>query len=435
MDNNTTSYSSYPDSNASSSTPRSRDLDLEYDADINYKVKLMCSYGGKILPRPHDHFLTYIGGDTKILSVDRNLTFHNLLHKLSTLSSSNDNITTLSFKYQLPGEDLDALISVTNDEDLEHMMCEYDRIFKASVKPVRLRLFLFPLVSGTESASTDKTTTDQQQQWFVDALNAVQISSSSSPVSENNNPDYLFGFDKASNVPVVVQQVVESSVRPGSDVVASAVEVQKHAPPQQMQINMDPRAYYGDYYAKIQAAGPGQPRYWQDQRHMTTGGYPMSMAGTDSPVYLIPSSTGVYPSAAGAAPVPAPAVTTMRPVPQVGQGQAYYGMQRMVNPPEFYREQPMYGTMAQPQVQQPKVGAYQETLGMVRPQAELGYGHVGQLGPVGVDAMGRQVYYTASQGGMGPTYQPVVAAADMRQGPGLTVNQEGKMVVNPNKIP
>lgn len=40
------------------------------------------------------------------------------------------------------------MISVTNDEDLEHMMHEYDRLFKASAKPARLRLFLFPVAAG-----------------------------------------------------------------------------------------------------------------------------------------------------------------------------------------------------------------------------------------------------------------------------------------------
>ncbi|GKF89566.1 hypothetical protein Tco_0263529, partial [Tanacetum coccineum] len=213
-----------------------------------------------------------------------------------------------------------------------HMMAEYDRIYKASVKPVRLRLFLFPFSADDDDDDGGK------QQWFVDALNAVQISSSSASPASENTPDYLFGFDKAVNVNVakaqqdVVQPVVESSVRPGSECGSEdsnsnsnsnnnrVVEIQNQ---QQMQINMDPRAYYGDYYtSKIQAsAGPGQPRYWQEQRHS----YPMSVAGTDSPVYLVPSSAGVYPSAAVAvaAPVPAP-VMTMRPA--ANQGQAYYGM-------------------------------------------------------------------------------------------------------------
>ncbi|BFG41323.1 hypothetical protein CerSpe_275970 [Prunus speciosa] len=68
------SYSSYPESGDSS--PRSREIDFEnpppWDVDQansqaqNYKVKFMCSYGGKILPRPHDNQLCYVGGETKI---------------------------------------------------------------------------------------------------------------------------------------------------------------------------------------------------------------------------------------------------------------------------------------------------------------------------------------------------------------------------------
>ncbi|GJT69512.1 hypothetical protein Tco_1028798 [Tanacetum coccineum] len=71
----------------------------------------------------------------------------------------------------------------------------------------------------------------------------------------------------------------------------------------------------------------------------------MSVAGTDSPVYLVPSSAGVYSSADF--PLPAPTVMTMRHAPQANQGQTYYGMQRMVNPPDqFYREQqPVLGRL------------------------------------------------------------------------------------------
>lgn len=464
MENNY-SYSSYPDSNTS--TPRSREVDCEtasYDEQLannpnpnnnnnasNYKVKLMCSYGGKILPRPHDNQLTYIGGDTKILTVDRNVRYASILHKLNSLSDSSD----VCFKYQLPGEDLDALISVTNDEDLEHMMTEYDRIFRSSAKPVRLRLFMFPLSPAAFGGGGESKT---EQQWFVDALNAVQISSGQSSSPASDNPDYLFGFDKG-NAPVtaaakvqdvaavvVPQANVSDGARAGSEcgsedsnsnrhvvgdaVVSPTVEIQRQmqesqrmqiAASHEQAINIDPRAYYGDYYPqKIQpAAATGQPRYWQEQRHMTTGGYPMSVAGNDSPVYLIPSPTPQVQNP--------PAAQTLRPATgQVSQGQAYYGMQRMGNPPEFYREQPVYSTMNQSPIQQTKVGTYPEAIGVVRPQAELGYGQVG------IDASGRQVYYTTSQG-MNANYQQVMTPADVRQGPGLVVNPEGKMVLNPNK--
>jgi hypothetical protein len=46
----------------------------------------MCSFGGKILPRPHDNQLRYVGGDTRIVVVQRAATYSSLLSKLSKLS-------------------------------------------------------------------------------------------------------------------------------------------------------------------------------------------------------------------------------------------------------------------------------------------------------------------------------------------------------------
>ncbi|MBA0775728.1 hypothetical protein Gotri_010843, partial [Gossypium trilobum] len=147
------SYSSYPESGESS--PISREIDSENQSwddppstnatannNGNYRVKFLCSYGGKIQPRSHDNQLAYVGGDTKILAVDRNIKFSTMIAKLSSLCGGDSEVC---FKYQLPGEDLDALITVTNDEDLDHMMLEYDRLHRGSAKPARLRLFFFPL--------------------------------------------------------------------------------------------------------------------------------------------------------------------------------------------------------------------------------------------------------------------------------------------------
>ena len=99
----------------------------------------MCSYNGKTQPRPHDNQLAYVGGETKILAVNRNIKFNAIKSKLSSICNDAD----LCFKYQLPGEDLDALISVTNDEDLKHMMLKYDRLLRGSAKPARLRFVSF----------------------------------------------------------------------------------------------------------------------------------------------------------------------------------------------------------------------------------------------------------------------------------------------------
>ncbi|KAL6993938.1 hypothetical protein U1Q18_012048 [Sarracenia purpurea var. burkii] len=146
------------------------------DSKSNHKVKLMCSYGGRIQPRSHDHQLTYFGGHTKILAVDRRVKFADILAKVISLCNA---AADVSFKYQLPGEDLDALVSVVNDDDLEQMMAEYDRIHSASSKPARLRLFLF---SPNPPVKTDlyrrKTDFDKD------------------PSSTPLNPDFLFGFDK-----------------------------------------------------------------------------------------------------------------------------------------------------------------------------------------------------------------------------------------------
>lgn len=40
------------------------------------KIKLLCSHGGKILPRPADGHLKYVGGETRVISVPRDIKFH-----------------------------------------------------------------------------------------------------------------------------------------------------------------------------------------------------------------------------------------------------------------------------------------------------------------------------------------------------------------------
>ncbi|XP_057783602.1 uncharacterized protein LOC131001275 [Salvia miltiorrhiza] len=104
------------------------------DSSFTGKLKFLCSFGGKILPRPNDGKLRYVGGDTRIVSLGKNATYLELLKKTMAIFKYHHTI-----KYQLPGEDLDALISVASDEDLHHMLEEYHELEKTSQ---RLRLFL-----------------------------------------------------------------------------------------------------------------------------------------------------------------------------------------------------------------------------------------------------------------------------------------------------
>lgn len=159
-----------------------------------------------------------MGGETKILAVDRSITFASLIAKLSSLCDC----ASVSFKYQLPGEDLDALISVTNDDDLEHMMNEYDRLYRASPKPARLRLFLFPAtptppsqsptVVGARSFGSDDQVVKSEKERFVEALNSGPIQTSPPPSAvvasppQTGNVDYLFGLEKGMAPPPLQQQ-------------------------------------------------------------------------------------------------------------------------------------------------------------------------------------------------------------------------------------
>ncbi|KAK6922284.1 PB1 domain [Dillenia turbinata] len=99
-------------------------------------IKFMCSYGGKILPRYPDGKLRYLGGQTRVLAVHRSISFPELLLKLGDLCG-----TTVSLRCQLPTEDLDALVSITSDEDLSNLIEEYDRAASCS-SFLKVRAFL-----------------------------------------------------------------------------------------------------------------------------------------------------------------------------------------------------------------------------------------------------------------------------------------------------
>ncbi|KAL2519004.1 Octicosapeptide/Phox/Bem1p family protein [Abeliophyllum distichum] len=182
-----------PHLNSLDSSPRSRQTNSWNDPPPTSpqppKLRLMCSYGGHIVPRPHDKSLCYIGGTTRIIVIDRHDSFADIHHRLSKSLANNEPFT---LRYQLPNEDLDSLISVTTDEDFENMVEEYDRLNYASgSKPGRLRLFLFPNSSSIEQLLVETSST-KSEDWFLDALNG-KASNNSSGVSDR-------GFSESSSV-------------------------------------------------------------------------------------------------------------------------------------------------------------------------------------------------------------------------------------------
>ncbi|KAL3350361.1 hypothetical protein AABB24_023044 [Solanum stoloniferum] len=474
------SYTSYPESGDSS--PRSREIDFENTAAWedpnqipNYKVKFMCSYGGKIHPRPHDNQLAYIGGETKILSVERNTKFPVLISKLAAICDTD----TVSFKYQLPGEDLDALISVTNDDDLEHMMHEYDRLYRASPKPARLRLFLFPanppatVGSGvSQSRSFGSEDSKSEKDRFVDALNSGPIHGSPTAGAvpqQVGNADFLFGSEKGM-VPAHVklrdpnaEQVVkepEMPVHGVDDRMMGTDPIQKHIQDlQRLHLEEQQNMYRrksddnlatgfpgGDYYVQrgpekiasptVPGTVPAQVGYWQEKQ-VPGGVLPASSLGMEQPVYMIHQApAGAYHPHQHQHQHQHPQFVR----PMAGPpGQGYYAVQRM--PQEPYRDQPVYNVMpslpqavptvaaAPPTLQSqgpPKVAGYSEGYGMVRPATTMGVGvaDAGGYTQMAYDGgVGRQMYYPPQGGVMAPPQQQpqyhamppqAVVSSDMR---------------------
>ena len=108
-------------------------------------------------------------------------------------------------KYQLVPEDLDALVSVRNDEDLKHMIEEHDRHESGGIP--MLRAFLFPskpvvVENQVQAAASEPYVLEQR---YIDAINGIirtsprrrpspiraycTSSTCSSPKSNSNSPD------------------------------------------------------------------------------------------------------------------------------------------------------------------------------------------------------------------------------------------------------
>ncbi|CAN0838577.1 Serine/threonine-protein kinase CTR1 [Linum grandiflorum] len=133
------------------------------------KVKLLCSFGGKILPRPSDGALRYVGGQTRIISVRREATFGEVMQKMVDTYGQ-----PVVIKYQLPGEDLDALVSVSCPEDLDNMLDEYEKLVeRASDGSAKLRVFLFSSTELDASSMVQLVDTQDSGQQYVAAVNGI----------------------------------------------------------------------------------------------------------------------------------------------------------------------------------------------------------------------------------------------------------------------
>lgn len=86
-------------------------------------MKLLCSFGGEFVSQEGKIF--YVGGKTRLVTVERSTSFYSLLAKMSMLCNADP--CTVDVKFQLPDGSFDTrLVSVETDDDVRNMMDEFD---------------------------------------------------------------------------------------------------------------------------------------------------------------------------------------------------------------------------------------------------------------------------------------------------------------------
>ncbi|CAD6206243.1 unnamed protein product [Miscanthus lutarioriparius] len=103
------------------------------------RTRLMCSHGGRFLPRGPDGALRYVGGETLVLVVPRAATFPDMTARLSEMAGGAE---VRAIRHRLADEGVqDVIVSVTCDEELAHMRDEYDRL-RATRPAATFRVFV-----------------------------------------------------------------------------------------------------------------------------------------------------------------------------------------------------------------------------------------------------------------------------------------------------
>ncbi|OIT22826.1 PREDICTED: uncharacterized protein LOC109217063 [Nicotiana attenuata] len=153
------------------------------------KLKFLCSFGGRIIPRPSDGKLRYVGGDTHLVRVSKDISWEELRQKMLTIFNNCHTV-----KYQLPGEDLDALVSVSCDEDLQNMIEECNVLEGDGSQ--KFRIFLFSNSDLEDSLVGLENIEGDSEMQYVIAVNGMDFGSRRKSValastSENNLDEFL----------------------------------------------------------------------------------------------------------------------------------------------------------------------------------------------------------------------------------------------------
>ncbi|CAA6660171.1 unnamed protein product [Spirodela intermedia] len=197
--------------------------------------------GRRILPRPSDRQLKYVGGETRVVAVRRSATFSELRKKIENVFNAE-----VGIKYQLASEDLDALVSVTCDEDVDHMLDEYDRHDGGCHcgAAARLRVFLFPSVAAAHDSPLYHHHHPQHhhaialEQRYIDAVNGRPVFAFSPAESSRGQRRRLAAVAggarrrfTASAAPPICAAVAPSRATTGIDSTAAPPQRMRSSPP------------------------------------------------------------------------------------------------------------------------------------------------------------------------------------------------------------
>lgn len=193
------------------------------------KMKVLCSFGGGILPRPSDGKLRYVGGDTRIISIRRDIRFQELMQKASSIYSEVHVI-----KYQLPGEDLDALVSVSSDEDLRNMMEECHDL-QGGRGSSKLRMFLFSINDLDDTQFGFGSIDGDSETQYLVAVNGMDVGSRNNSIlrGENGSTNNLHELNGQNNERETNRRLIDSfGVNTSSltDNVKSSLTIQSSQP-------------------------------------------------------------------------------------------------------------------------------------------------------------------------------------------------------------
>ncbi|KAL0710719.1 hypothetical protein Bca4012_017697 [Brassica carinata] len=179
------------------------------DTSLN-QAKFLCSFGGRIIPRPRDQKLRYVGGETRIIRISKDISFQELMHKMSEMFPE-----VRTIKYQLPGEDLDALVSVSSDEDLQNMMEECNVFGNGgSEKP---RMFLLSSSDIEEGQFGMEAAEGDSEVQYVVAVNGMDLSSRKSSLgitAPGSNLDELLHRNTDREISRAATEPAVASVAP-----------------------------------------------------------------------------------------------------------------------------------------------------------------------------------------------------------------------------